>query len=128
MEDKTKSTRHAKYNLNYHFVWIPKYRRNVLKGKKKDRVKDLLREIASEKNFEILEIEVMLDHIHLFCSCPPRISPAKAINYFKGISARRYNQLYDDKIKWTRSYFVGSAGNVSAETIEKYIQEQEEKL
>jgi len=47
MEDKTKSTRHAKYNLNYHFVWIPKYRRNVLKGKKKDRVKDLLREIAS---------------------------------------------------------------------------------
>ncbi len=91
-------------------------------------MKELLKEITSEKNFEILEIEVMPDHIHLFVFCPPRISPAKSINYFKGISARRYNQLYDDKIKWTRSYFVGSANNVSAETIERYIQEQEEKL
>ena len=128
MESKTKSTRHAKYNLNYHFVWIPKYRRPVLKGKKAERVRKLLNEIAEEKGFEVLEMEVMEDHIHLFCSCPPRISPAEAINYFKGISARRYNQLYDDKLKWTRSYFVGSAGNVSAETIERYIQEQEEKL
>lgn len=99
-----------------------------MKGEKAERVKKLLNEIAEEKNFEVLEIEVMTDHIHLFVSCPPRISPAKAINYLKGISARRYNQLYDDNIKWTRSYFVSSAGNVSAETIERYIQEQEEKL
>jgi putative transposase len=128
MEDNTKSTRNAKYNLNYHFVWIPKYRKPVLKGKRAERLRELLEEIAEQKGFEVLEMEIMGDHIHLFCSCPPRISPAKAINYFKGISARRYNKLYDDRIKWTSSYFVGSAGNVSAETIERYIQEQEEKL
>lgn len=123
-----KSTRNAKYNLNYHFVWIPKYRRPVLKGKKAEKVMKLLEEIAEQKDLEILEMEVMKDHIHLFVSAPPRLSPSKIINWFKGISARRYNQLYDDRIKWTRSYFVGSAGNVSAETIERYIQEQEEKL
>jgi len=62
LEDNTKSTRHAKYNLNYHFVWIPKYRKPALKGKRADRVRDLLEEIAEQKEFEVLEMEIMDDH------------------------------------------------------------------
>jgi len=128
METKVKTTSHTKYNLNYHFVWIPKYRKPVLKGKKAERVKDLIRDVARQKGFDILEMEVMDDHIHLFVSCPPRFSPAEIMQFFKGITSRRYDQLYSDSLRWTNSYFVGSAGNVSAETIEKYIQEQEENL
>jgi len=54
METEVKTTSHTKYNLNYHFVWIPKYRKPVLKGKKKDRVKDLIRDVARQKGFDIL--------------------------------------------------------------------------
>jgi len=128
METAVKTTSHTKYNLNYHFVWIPKYRKPVLKGKKKQRVEDLIRDVARSKGFDVLEMEIMSDHIHLFVSVPPRFSPAKIMQFFKGITSRKYDQLYSDSLKWTNSYFVGSAGNVSAETIEKYIQEQEENL
>lgn len=101
-----KSTRHAKYNIDYHFVWIPKYRKQILKNDVKDKLQEIFYDIAKEKDIEILNLEIMPDHIHLFLSSPPRNSPALIVNWFKGISARVYNHRYHKRLSWTRSYYV----------------------
>ena len=77
------------------------------------------------KGIEILGLEIMPDHIHLFVSAPPQYAPSLIINWFKGISARLYNHRFEDiSLKWTNAYFVGTAGTVTAETIKRYIEEQ----
>ncbi len=124
-----KTTRHATYNLKYHIVWIPEYRRSVLVGDVAPRVRDILHEIADEKGLEIVDLTVQPDHIHLFVSSPPKHAPSLLANWFKGISSRKYNHRHadhdDEKIKWTRGYYAGTAGHVSSETVEKYIQRQQ---
>ena len=125
-----KATRHTKYLCNYHFVWIPKYRRELLVGEVAEYTKEVLKSIAEELGCEIIALEVMPDHIHLFVNCPPRYAPSYLANYFKGKSARLILKKFPELRKrtngklWTRSYFVSTAGNVSSETIKKYIEEQ----
>jgi putative transposase len=121
---KLKSSRHSKYNLNYHIVWIPKYRKPVLVKEVKQRLEPIFKEIAQEKEMEILAMEIQPDHLHMFVSAPPKQSPALIVNWLKGISARMYNHRFSPKIKWTRAYYVGTAGTVTTETIRKYIEEQ----
>lgn len=93
-------------------------------------IKEVLKSIAKELGCEIIALEVMPDHIHLFVNCPPRYSPSYLANYFKGKSARLVLKKFPELRKytkgklWTRSYFVSTAGNVSSETIRKYIEEQ----
>jgi putative transposase len=73
-------------------------------------------------------MEIMPDHIHLFVSSPPQNAPSLIVNWLKGISARMYNYWYGDTpIKWTNSYYVGTTGTVTAETIKKYIEEQKSR-
>lgn len=122
-----KSTRHATYELYYHIVFIPKYREARLTGKTKDRLKSIFAEICDDKGLELAETEVMPDHVHLFIGSPPKNAPSLIVNWVKGISARWYNQRYDDRIKWTRSYYVGTAGSASRDAIERYIAEQEDR-
>ena len=119
-----KSTRHAKYELSYHIVFIPKYREPRLTGATKERLKTIFAEICDDKDLELVEVEIMPDHVHLFVGSPPRNEPSLLVNWLKGISARYYNQRYDDRIKWTRSYYVGTAGSVSKDAVEQYIREQ----
>jgi len=123
-----KSTRHAKYLCNYHFVFIPKYRKSIL-DKYKDDLKEIFYQIAEKWGFEILALEIMPDHVHLFVSAPPKYAPAQIIKIFKGASSRELGIRYPEaKIKgsslWTRSYFVATAGNISADVIMEYIKEQ----
>ncbi len=127
---KVKSTRHAKYQIAYHFVWIPKYRKSILKGEIKEFLEELFKEIAQEYGFEILAMEVMPDHIHIFVSAPPKYSPSTIVKIFKGISAKKLFQKFPELRKeywknhlWAPSYYVGTAGQVSAETIRRYIEE-----
>lgn len=121
---ETKATRHSRYHIFYHLVWIPKYRRPALEGKEK-RLEEILREIASEKELEIISVEIMPDHVHLFINSPPQHAPSLLVNWFKGISARLYNHRFkDSRIRWTNAYYIGTAGTVSKETIIKYIEEQ----
>ena len=125
-----KTTRHATYNLNYHIVWLPKYRNAVLTGEVADRVESILHEIADEKGLDIQNLAVQPGHVHLFVSSLPKHSPALLANWFKGISSRKYNHRYADhdgeKIGWARGYYAGTAGNVSSETVENYIEHHEE--
>jgi putative transposase len=91
----------------------------------KGRLEGILRGIAKDKGLEICGLEIMPDHIHLFVSSSPQYSPSLLVNWFKGISARLYNHRFKDShIKWTSAYYVGTAGTVTKETIQKYIQEQ----
>lgn len=126
----TKQTRHAVYNINYHFVFCPKYRRPVLTGAVADRLVELLREVTSELEGEVLELVVRPDHVHLFASFPPTIAPFQIMHHLKGVSSRRLRQEFPflkSRLPslWTRSYYVGTAGHVSSETIRKYIEAQE---
>ena len=124
-----KRTRHAAYNINYHFVWIPKYRRKALTGDIPQRLTELLHEKAQELGGEILNLTVQPDHVHLFCSFPPTLSPHQIMHRLKGYTAfmlRREFPHLKSRLPnmWTRSYFVGTAGTVSAATIQRYIDEQ----
>ena len=136
-----KSTRHAKYELYDHLVFVPKsggiedsadlaeqgsaqYRRSHLTGEMKERLEAIFEEICEDKGLELAECEVMPDHVHLFIGSPPKNAPSLIVNWVKGISARKYNQRYDDRVKWTRSYYVGTAGSASKGAVERYIAEQ----
>lgn len=126
-----RKTRYCLYNCNYHAVWIPKHNRHILIGKIKNTLEQLLGSIATSMEIKILGMEVMPDHVHLFFSAPPRISPSSAVNAFKGVSARMLRMRYPEIKKtmnkglWTRTYYIGTAGDVSAKAILRYIEEQE---
>lgn len=122
-----KSSRHAKYLCNYHFVWIPKYRRKIITPEIKEELKSYIRSIGIENGFEVITMEAETDHIHLFISTIPSNSPAHLANVIKGSTSRflgkKYPKLktHDGEI-WTKSYFVCTAGNVSSKTIQAYIE------
>lgn len=118
----------------YHMVWIPKYRRMILDGEMAERLKEILLEIAVERGWDVIALEVMPDHVHLFASAPPTIKPADVVKVFKGVSARRLLLEFPHLERntgrgtfWAPSYFIATAGNVSAETIRRYIEEQRQK-
>jgi len=117
------------YNLNLHFVWCPKYRKPVLIGRVADRLRELIVEKSAQLGVEVLALEVMPDHVHLFLAVPPTDAPQFYANQFKGHTSRIL-RLEFPHLKstlpslWSRSYYVGSAGHVSSETIEKYIAAQ----
>lgn len=123
--------RHQKtsvFLLNYHFVWIPKWRRKVLIGQVEERLKALIAEQAKELNSLVIALEVMPDHVHLFLNSPPTLAPNEIMHRIKGYSSRMLRKEFFHLRKlpalWTRSYFVSSAGNVASTTIEKYIAQQ----
>lgn len=126
---EVKSTRHSVYLCNYHFVFIPKYRRDTLNGAVKEDVEEVFRKVAKKYEIEIIAMEIMPEHVHLFVNAPPRYAPAYIIKLFKGTSARFINQKYPELKEhsvsiWTRSYFVSTAGNMSADTVKRYIEDQ----
>lgn len=114
--------------VNYHFVWTPRRRRKVLVEDVETRLKELIAESAEKLDCQILAVEVMPDHVHLFLSCPPNLAPDQIMFRIKGYSSRVLRQEFPHLLKmpsmWTRSYFVSTAGNVSSETIKKYIADQ----
>ena len=127
---KLRSTRHTKYWCAYRFVWTPN-RRDVLVGGVAEYTREVLSEILKELGCEPLALEVMPDHVHVFALCPPRHSPAYIANYLKGKSARRILQRFPElKTRsargklWSRSYFVATVGEVTADIIKMYVEEQ----
>ena len=106
------------------------YRQSVLVNEVATRARSILHEIANDKGVEILDLTVQPDHVHLFVSSPPKNGPALLANWFKGISSRKYNHRYADhdgeKIGWARGYYAGTAGHVSSETVENYIQQHKQ--
>jgi putative transposase len=122
----------AVYNINYHLVWCPKYRKPILgKAEVKEFLEDQIHTIAETKGYKVITLEVMPDHLHLFISASPFDSPTSIVKVFKGVTALRLFKKFPELKKeywkgklWSPSYYVGTAGHVSAETIQKYIEEQ----
>ncbi len=117
-----KSTRHSVYLFNYHIIFIPKYRRHVLTREITEKLKEIFYEIAYKYEMEIIAVEVMRDHIHLFVSAPPRYALSQIVKYFKGISSKLLEKYFPDsgfKVSetWTRANFASTEGNVSSEII-----------
>ncbi|HYE83309.1 MAG TPA: IS200/IS605 family transposase [Clostridia bacterium] len=114
--------------INYHFVFCPRYRRKVLIGEVETRFKELLYEISEEMGIDILAIECDKDYCHLFVNVLPTLSPADIMAKVKGVTSRKLRQefqyLHHLPSLWTRSYYVSTAGNVSSETIKRYVNEQ----
>jgi putative transposase len=116
------------YLINYHIIWCPKRRRKVLVDEVKARLGEILQQVAQEKRVKILALEIQPDHLHLFISCYPQLAVHKLVKALKGRSSyylrREFPQLRKIPSLWTNSYFVSTAGNVSNETIRKYIEAQ----
>ena len=120
------------YQIAYHVVWCPKYRKSILIGPIADETKRLIEGICLQRNWSVLALEVQPDHIHLFISIPPATSVADAIKILKGSTARMLFVKFPELKKqlcgghlWSPSYYVGTTGNVSSETIQKYIERTE---
>jgi putative transposase len=122
-----KTHNHVKYLVNYHFVWIPKRRKRVLVGDVATRLRQIFAELAIEKGWDILALEVAPDHVHLFVSVKPIDAPHLVVKAFKGRSAfylrREFPQLMKLPSMWTNSYFVSTAGNISSESVRRYIED-----
>ncbi len=117
------------YSLKYHLVWCPKYRRKVLVGAVADELRSLLYQKAQELDVTIEALEIMPDHVHLFIESDPTEAPQRLANQFKGYTSRilrlKYPQLRSRlPSMWSRSYYVGSIGHVSEETVQRYIEMQ----
>ncbi len=123
--------RNCVYQTAYHMV-CTKYKREILTGKIAETLSEVLNDVCAKRGFAILSKEIQPDYVHFFVSIPPAISVAEAVKIFKGASARTLfvrhpelkKQLRDGHL-WSPSYYVGTAGNVSAETIRKYIESTE---
>ena len=118
--------------VNYHIVFCPKYRRKLLVGGIKKRLEEIMFDVALENGWKIISREVMPDHVHLFISADVRSRPEIVVKRFKGRSSRYLRREFPELLKmptlWTRSYFLSTAGNVSASTIKKYIEQQWDKI
>ncbi len=125
-------SRNCVYQTAYHVVWCPTYRKAILTGNVGEEAGRLLHEICEDRNWPILAMEVQPDHIHIFLSFPPAVSIASAVKILKGVTARKLFQAFPGLRKklwkgslWSPSYYVGTAGQVSAETIARYIERTE---
>lgn len=120
------------FNLKYHLVWCPKYRLKVLVGDVEKRLSILLYEKANEINATIHSMEIMPDHVHLFVESNPNFSPSKIAAQFKGYTSnilRKEFKHLRSKMPtlWSRSYYIGSIGHISEDTIKKYIENQKKR-
>ncbi len=132
LKPNIKWARTCVYNCNYHIVFSTKYRRKVLTPEIERELKSIVSEVANEKGFEVSVMEVgEQDHVHLFVSAHPKISPSYIAKIVKGISARKLflkfpelkGKLWKGHL-WNPSYYVETVGSVSEEVIRKYIENQ----
>ena len=104
---------HTVHDIKYHFVWVTKYRYKVLRGEIAERARDIIRQVCMAREITILRGHVSKDHVHLFVSSPPSLSPARIMQYVKGKSSRVLQQEFPSLRKrywgqhiWARATFV----------------------
>jgi len=132
MDARWKRSNTCVYNIGYHIIWCPKYRRRVLTGNVELRLKELLVEQSTKNGYSIESMEVMPDHIHIFIKVDPTDSPHKVVQQLKGYTSRILRIEFPNlktrmPTLWTRSYYCESVGHISEKTIEKYILDQKNK-
>ena len=124
-----KSNNNITYSCKYHVVFCPKYRRKVLVGDVERRLKELIIEVCAENRVDILEMEIMPDHVHLLLEVDPQFGIHKAVKAIKGRSSHALRSEFHHlttKIPtlWTNSYFVSTVGGAPLEAVKQYIESQ----
>lgn len=122
-----KSNNNVVYSCKYHVVWCPKYRRKVLIGKIEARLKELIIETCKEIKVDIIEMEIMPDHVHLLIEVDPQFGIHIAVKRIKGKTSFVLRQEFNELKKklptlWTNSYFVSTIGGAPLEIIRQYIE------
>ncbi len=119
---------HRVHLIVYHLIWCPKRRKKVLVKDVAKDCKALIQEVCASQDWQILELAIMPDHIHLFVRARPTDSAADIVGRIKGRTSHDLREKYPHLLKlpslWTRSYFSSTAGNISADTIQRYIEEE----
>lgn len=126
---KYKSNNNVVYSCKYHVVWCSKYRRNVLINGVDVRLKELIEETCDRLHIEIIEMEIMPDHVHLLMEVDPQLGVHKAVKQIKGYSSRILRQEFAwlrSRLPslWTNSYFVSTVGGAPLSVIRQYIENQ----
>ncbi len=124
-----KSNNNIIYSCKYHVIWCPKYRRKVLINGVDMRLKDIIEKMSNELNFEIIELNVMSDHVHLLCEVDPQMGIHKMVKRIKGKSSKILREEFPwlkSRIPtlWTNSYFVATVGGASLEVLKQYVENQ----
>lgn len=124
-----KTTKHLVYSCQYHVVFCPKYRRKVLIGAIDKRLKELILEKQEEYGYEVLDMEVMPDHVHLVLDANPMIGIITVVSKIKGYTSKQLREEFPLLRKriptlWTHSRFISTVGAVTLEIVKKYIEEQ----
>lgn len=133
-QDNLIHARTCVYNVGYHIVFTVKYRKKVLTGEVATRLKEILHQVAQDKEFIIETMELMPDYIHLFVTAHPKIAPSYIVKMSKGISGRLLlkefpklrEQLYKGHL-WNKSYYLETVGSISKDTVKQYIENQKSK-
>lgn len=127
------SLSHTKWECKYHIVWIPKYRRKRLFGELRQELGQVLRDLARQKESEVIEGHLLPDHVHMLISIPPKYSVVQVVGYIKGKSAiwiaRTYGggqRNFMDEHFWAQGYYVSTVGR-DEQVIRAYIQQQEKE-
>lgn len=128
-EQRWTTSNKAVFNLGYHLIWCPKYRRKVLIDRVEVRLRELLLEKAAKIGVTIETMEIMPDHVHLFIKTTPVNSPHYIVQQLKGYTSRVLRQEFAGlktrlPTLWTRSYYIESVGHISEATVKKYIENQ----
>lgn len=125
---------HNIFDIRLHLVWVTKYRYPVLTAKRALRVRELVRQICEAHEVNILSGVVSTDHVHLYLSLPPQLTPSKLVMRLKGRTSRRIQEEFPELRKqywgqhfWARGYFCVSAGNVTDDMIREYLAKHSEK-
>ena len=132
MKYELKTNNTIAYNCHYHVVFCPKYRRKVLVNGVDERLKTILIETIEKWGQELVELEVMPDHVHLLVGCDPQFGIHRLVKYLKGTSSRYLRQEFPQLKRrlpslWTNSYFVATTGGVTLETRKRYVEGQKNR-
>jgi len=127
--NRFKNNKNVVYSCKYHVVFCPKYRRKVLVNGIDVRLKEIISEVANELQVDILEMEVMPDHVHILCEVDPQFGIHKVVRHVKGRSSRLLRQEFAQlrsrlPTLWTNSYFVATVGGAPLSVIKQYIENQ----
>ncbi|MFO7954060.1 MAG: IS200/IS605 family transposase [Thioalkalivibrio sp.] len=124
-----RSNRNVVFACQYHVIFCPKYRRKVLVGEVSERLKVIARDVASENDVEIIEMETDRDHIHLLVSVDPQWGVARFVKTLKGRSSRMLRAEFPSlrsklPTLWSNSYFVSTVGGAPLAMVKQYIENQ----
>jgi len=124
-----RSNHNVVWDCTYHVVFCPKYRRPVLREPIAERLKELIRQVAGETQSDIVELEVMPDHVHVLCRVDPQVGIARFVRRVKGHSSRLLRQEFPELRRrlptlWTNAWFVATVGGAPLAVIKRYIADQ----